>query len=229
MKEKSILIRARLRRRLKSLTELFGKLGFSKVSLSSDRLVVEKVEGTYRGKSSSFWRLVFKKDSIELSFTMPSSGELYREVKMMRLFLDVLKLLEHHYTIEASQFYPFVSLLEKVERVVSEEHFKISADYERLKDDFGRLKKQFEAVVKKNEEQAIALSDLKKTNEVLGKRVEMLMGMTDDELRREVYDWIESHDGKIDVRTFANLKKIQPSRVEEIIETLLREGYIKEG
>jgi len=56
--------------------------------------------------------------------------------------------------------------------------------------------------------------------------VAQLEGVSLQTLSEEIYDWIRTHGGLIDVREFARQQGISTARVEEGIDCLLKGGYI---
>ena len=57
--------------------------------------------------------------------------------------------------------------------------------------------------------------------------VEKLQSLSDERLKEELYNWLKMHSGNIDIMDFGKAHGVPAARVEQGLDMLIREGYIK--
>jgi len=81
--------------------------------------------------------------------------------------------------------------------------------------------------VRSSEANTRILLEIEQKNEELEKRISTLSGMGDEVLRETLYEWIRIHGGNIDIREFTKANGVALARVEEGLNSLIRDGYIR--
>ncbi len=225
-----IVLKARLKGKLSSLPEIFADAGFSRVEEGPDFLLVEKTQGEdLKGNVVIDYRFIFKKDRIELIFSLsPKENKYKRLIELFPLFLNVLIVAEDVYDIKLSDVLVHVKkalsyLSESMEKDVVELNSELSL----LRRDYEDLKSKYEDLVRSSEENSRILIECERKRDELKARLEKVLGMSDELLKEELFSWIKLHNGSIDVTEFSRHYNIHPSRVEEGLNMLIREGYIR--
>jgi len=230
MTEEKIVISALRKKQLSQLATQLGELGFTMISYSNDRLVVEKVLGEdLKGKPNLDYRIVFYESSINFIYGVPPSvSRRARMLGLMPLLLNVLNLSEDYYDMKPSAiFSPIKELLVDLSKVVDKDSVELSAELEDLKAKFNSMNARYNDLVGSSEENARILLECERRRDELRNLVEKLRALSDDRLREELYLWLRMHSGSIDVREFGKVHSVSPGRVEEGLDMLIKEGFIK--
>jgi hypothetical protein len=230
MAEEKIVVSAQRKKPLAPLAAQFGELGFSTISYAKDRLVLEKVFGEdLKGKPNLDYRIVFLENTVELTFGVaPNISKKARMLELLPVLLNVINLSEDYYDMKPSAvFTPVIELLSDLSKVVNKDAVELSAELEELRAKFASLNSRYEDLVGSSEENARILLECERRRDELRSHVDKLMAMSDERLKDELYDWLHLHNGSIDIHEFGKANDVTPSRVEEGLDMLIREGYIK--
>lgn len=217
-------------KRLTHLASRLGELGFSRISYTKERLAVEKIAGEdLKGKPNLDYRIVFLDKSIEFSYGVaPKASKRARMLELLPVFLNVLVLAEDYYELKPSAVFSHVlNLLLDLRKVVDKDVVELSAELEDLRARHDSLNSRYKDLVGSSEENARILLECERRRDELMKVVEKLRAMSDERLKEELFVWLKMHNGYIDVRDFGKAHEVSPSRVEEGLDLLIREGFIK--
>lgn len=228
--EEKITVKAIRTKRLSSLASRLGELGFSRISYTKDRLSIEKIAGEdLKGKPNLDYRIIFLENSVEFIYDVaPKASKRARILELLPVFLNVLVLCEDYYEIKSSSIFSYViDALSDLRKVVDKDVVELSAEYEDLKSRFDSLNMKYRDLVGSSENNAKILLECEKRRDELMSLVDNLKAMSDDRLKEELYVWLKMHNGYIDVSEFGKANEVPPSRVEEGLDMLIREGFIK--
>lgn len=172
----------------------------------------------------------FRTDSIEALYTIPPSmAPKKRKLEMVRYFLNMLTALGSTYSTDPSIIYQLL------DAALKEMNDYVSLDYNRLYTAYDQVKKDYEDIsrrLKRTQEQNDALQrdnyELKTRNDELAVRIKNLETMGDEELKEKIQEWLFEHGGEINITEFSKVYKVSETRVEEMLNVLVREGYVQE-
>lgn len=230
MTVEKIKIKAKQKNSLNKLATLMGNLGFSKISYSKDKLSIEKITGLdLKGQPEMDYSITFGLDMIELSYNVPPKKNARgRLLEILPVFLNVLQLAEEYYEIKPSSIYFEInSTITELIKLTSKDAIDLSTELSETKAKQNSLEAKYADILRSSEENARILLECERKRDELSKRVERLEKMSDEALKEVLYDWIKLHDGRINIREFSKLHKIPIPRVEEGLNMLITEGYIK--
>jgi predicted transcriptional regulator with HTH domain len=230
MAEEKILVPAKRKQQLAKLASRLGELGFSSISYTKERLVVEKVFGEdLKGKPNLDYRITFLESSIEMVYGIaPNASKRARMLELLPVLLNVITVSEEYYDVKPSALFPHVlSLLSDVSKVVGKDAMELSAELEGLRTKFNSMNSRYQDLVGSSEENARILLECERRRDELRELVRKLQSMSDDRLKEELYLWLKMHSGDIDITEFGKAHGVAPGRVEEGLDMLIREGYIK--
>ncbi len=225
-----IKVKAVSRKSLNHLATLMGNLGFTKISYSKDKLSIEKVkEFDLKGKPGLDYMIVFDNNLIELSYSVPpkrnSRGRL---LEILPVFLNVLQLAEDYYDIKPSAIYFEInSTISEMLKLANKDAIDLSTELSEIQAKHKSLEAKYADILRSSEENARILLECERKRDELSKRVEQLEKLSDEALKETLYDWIKLHNGTMNIREFAKLHRIPIPRVEEGLNLLITEGYIK--
>jgi predicted nuclease with TOPRIM domain len=104
----------------------------------------------------------------------------------------------------------------------------VFSKYDALKEEIDRLRKS-------NTELASANEKLSKTNmEMKGKENDLLLRISelevvsDDVLISRIQSWLNEHNYEINIADFARINRVSEPRVEELLNRMVREGYLSQ-
>ncbi len=230
MEEETITIKATLSKELNSLARLMGELGFSKISYNKDLLTVEKIRGhDLRGRPFLEYRMLFKPDSIEFTYNVPpKKNKRLMFLELLPTFLSVLQVAEDYYQMPPSEVYGHINdVVKDLLKMVNKDSAELSTSLTDIETKHGELSTKYDDLVRSSEANAKLLMECERRRDELAKRVERLTKMSDDSLRESLYDWIKIHSGTIDVTEFSKTNAVSVSRVEEGLNSLIAEGFIR--
>jgi len=230
MSEEKLVVPAQRKKLLSQLASRFGELGFSTISYGKDRLVVEKLLGEdMKGKPALDYRITFLEDSIEFVYGLPPNvSKKARMLELLPLLLNVLNLSEDFYDVKPSSVFTHVTtLLTDLGKVVDKDAVELSAELEDLKSKFSSLNSRYEELVGSSEENARILLECERRRDELRKVLEKQQAMSDERLKEELYLWLKMHNGSIDLGEFGKVHNVQHARIEDGLNMLIREGYVK--
>jgi len=198
------------------------------VVLRGTRKIGSEESETFEGKPYSFMNFYFRKDGIELEYALtPEVNEKKREVDVCKMLFGMLALSES-YELELGPLYELAhNALEHATEFIEVGYEELKSKYDELLEKSRRNEEELKKAIANNEKSEKLLLEAEKLNEALKERQRKLEGMSDEVLLDELVRWIKVHNGRVNVVEFAEMNKVAASRVEEGLDKLLREGYIR--
>jgi len=230
MPEEKIVTVAKQKKNLKTLAKLLNNLGFTKISYSPKVLSVEKVKGhDLKGKPYLEYRIEFKPSSIDFIFSYSEQrGKRARLLDLIPIFLNILQVSEDYYDVKPTNIYPHVnSLFSEISKVVDKDSLELSAQLSEFQSRFNDLDAKYQDLVRSSEANTRILLECERKRDELQKQLDRLAGMSDDLLKESLYNWVKVHGGTIDVREFSKANSVAIRRVEEGLNMLIRDGFIR--
>lgn len=223
-----ILVKGRRKKPVGYIVKKISGLGFTHIEQARDVVTARSVESEDLNKNPyAYITLIFRKNGVEAEYSLPPEmNEKKRKLDVCRFLLDALALIDC-YDLKLTSLYKFLA------ESLSDATEFVNADYEQLKNRFDLLseendvlKAKYKEITSINERNSKLLLEKERMNEVLKERIRVLEGIGDKTLEEELFEWLETHNGEIDVLLFSKLHNIPPARVEEGLDRLLKEGYI---
>jgi regulator of replication initiation timing len=216
--------------KLKDLSTILRSISFLELAPEKDLLNVLYVESRDINKNPYLFSLVkVKEDEIEVLYTIPPEiSPRKRRMDVIRYLFNVLSLIANSYEVENKTLYQLV------ENSIKDLSDSVTMDYNKLYTSFDSLKKEatdHKRKVNRLTEQVAALTtqnyDLKAHNDELRLRIKQLESLSEDALKTKLQEWIAEHNGSISIPEFSKLYKVAESRVEEMLNRLVSEGYLE--
>lgn len=204
--------------------QLFG------VSSSEEKLIVFDVETRDMQKRPLlFFIITFRKDSVELEYSLPKdTSEKLRKLSVLRGLMGVLSMVAKSYSADQK------SLLEYVDGAIDDVIASMSQGYSTLFNSYDSLLAEHRELRRLNLELASSnkgltadATRLSRENEELASKLKALENYSDESLMVMIQEWIESHNGTIDISEFAKTYKITQPRVEQILNRMVASGFIE--
>jgi hypothetical protein len=230
MAEERMVVGAKQQKPLKALASLLGGLGFTKISYSGKMLTVEKMKGRdIKGKPYLDYRVEFKDSAIELSYTIPPNrSRVARLLELLPTFLNILQVAEDYYIVKPSSMYAQINLvLGEASKIIDREAAEFSTQLSDLQVRHADLNARYNDLVRSGEANTRILLECEQKKDELEKKMARLSGMSDDLLKESLYGWIKLHNGFIDINGFSKANNVAIMRVEDGLNLLIQEGYIR--
>ncbi|MEM3364409.1 MAG: hypothetical protein QXS93_02780 [Candidatus Micrarchaeia archaeon] len=168
-------------------------------------------------------------DNIEVVYTItPETSMRKRQLELLRYTSNVLVLLKDAYEVDLGSYMQVLDIF------LAEIKEFATSDYE-------KLYTKYDALLAKIEEEQLLNARLKESNEKLSKdllelrdernelklKIDELEKFSDDALMLKIQDWIREHGGEINIGDFCKIYKLSESRVEQVLNKMVREGYLE--
>jgi len=171
----------------------------------------------------------FKEDGIDIVYTViPGISPKKRRLDMIRHTLNLLTMVQDCYSVPMKEVYQLVEkAISDMGEYVSTDYDKLFSNYDAAKSELGGAKKKAKDLSAANELLAKENYDLKIRNDELTLKLKSLETYTDSALMLKLQEWISEHNGEINVGEFARVHNVLESRVEQVLNRLVTEGYIE--
>ncbi len=220
---------AKLKGNLKDVESKLRQVSFIEVVGEKDSVNAVYVESRDIEKNPYLFAFFkFRGDSIEVLYTIPPTmAPKKRRLDMVRYFLNILTTLGQLYAIDPAAVYQILdAALKEINDFVSADYNKLYTMYDHTKKDYDDLLRKIKRLQQENETLGREGYELKTKNDELAYRVKQLEVMSDDNLKEKIQEWLFEHSGEINIGEFAKIYKVSETRVEEILNALVKEGYI---
>ena len=223
-------VSGRRKRSSEEIAKKLAELSFLEMSLDGENLQVLNVESRDIQKNPYLFSIVtFGSSSVEVTYTcMPTMSPKKRRIDVLRHFLNLLTITDDCYEVDIHELY---QLLEAAVANMTE---YVSADFDRLFSVYDNLKTELTTQQKKNKELLEANStlskenyDLKSKNDELVLKLQKLETYSDSVLALKVQEWLSEHKGEINISEFSKVYGVPETRVEQMLNKLVTEGYIE--
>jgi predicted RNase H-like nuclease (RuvC/YqgF family) len=230
MSEEKIIVIAKQKRQFKHLATLLSGLGFTKIAFVKNVLTIEKIKGSdLQGKPHLEYRVNFKSDTIEFHYGYSAKrGQIARLLDLLPTFLNIIQVAEEYYDIKPTTIFSQVNtVLAETAKIIDRDAIEFSTQLTELQAKYDDLSAKYDDLVRSGETNTRLLLECERKRDELQKKLAQMSGMSDDLLKESLYNWIKVHGGSIDIRDFAKANSVAITRVEEGLNLLIREGYIK--
>ena len=171
----------------------------------------------------------FKPEYVEVLYSIPpTSAPKKRKLDMVRYFLNLLTYLNSAYSVEPSAAFQLVdAALKDLNEFVSLDYSKLYTSYDNMKKDYEDASRRLKKLQQDMDVLKSQNYELRTRNDELQLRVKQLEVLSDETLREKVQEWISEHGSEINISDFAKFHRVPETRVEEVLNFLVREGFIQ--
>ena len=215
---------------LSNVADILRSVSFLEVALEKDAINAAYIESRDINKSPYLFSIVrLKKDEVEVIYSIPAEiSPLRRRIDVIRYLLNILSLVGEFYYVDNTLLYQIIEdTLNSISESVSIEYSKLYASYDNLKSEVEGLRRKNERMTDEVKALGNRNFELKARNDELSIRLNELEALSDKALKAKVQEWIAEHDGEINVHEFAKLNKVIETRVEDVLNKLVSEGYLE--
>jgi hypothetical protein len=198
--------------------------------MDGDKLVLLNVESRDIQKRPYIFSIItLAKDGIEVQYSVaPDTSEKLRRLKMLGLVLNIASLISDIYTVDNKVFFQYVdSSIDEAIGSISQNYSALFNKYDFIFNAYRETKRQNTELLAANRTLAMQTSQIREENDNLKSRLQELEKYSDNALMAMIEDWIEAHDGTIDIDEFSKLRQVSPTRIEQILNKMVSLGYIE--
>jgi hypothetical protein len=223
-------IRARRKVMPAELSKNFSELSFLEMSVEKDALYVLNVESRDIQKNPFLFSIItFGPANVEAKYTcLANMSPKKRRIEVLRHFLNLLTLSEGAYEVNMSEIFQLLeaSVSDMIE-YVSSDYDKLYSAYDNIKPEQAMLSKKVKDLADGNSALSKENYDLKGKNDELSLKLKSLETFSDPVLSLKIQEWLSEHKGEVNIADFSKVYNVPESRVEQILNKLVTEGFIE--
>jgi hypothetical protein len=173
--------------------------------------------------------LELKKDSLDVSYTIATdSSPKLRKMIALKTALGILSLITDLYAVDTTEMFQYIdSAIEELVGSLSQSYSALFNNYDAIFNDYKEIKKMNVELASANKNLSVQASQLSEENKRLSARLKELEVYSDESLMVMVEEWLQAHSSEIDVNEFGKIYKVNPTRVEQILNKMVSLGYIE--
>ncbi len=219
---------------LKSNDEVISTLSplqFLEIVETKNNLVVINVERRDIQKNPYLFSITYlNPESIEIVYSYsPDESPKKRRLEVLRYFLNLVTLLENVYFINHKQLFQIIdNFLARMLEYTASSYEELFSKYDATKEECDRIRKQIIELTGANENLRKANLEMKNRQNDLLVRINELEIVSDDVLISKIQTWLDEHNYEINISDFSKINKVSEQRVEEILNKMVREGYLSQ-
>lgn len=177
----------------------------------------------------SFFIINFKKDGIDVLYSIPqNTTPSKRKWEVTKKLLSILMLLRDAYSIDTKDIVGLVDMVIKdLDAYATQDYSRLYSEYDRLKNEIKRLNRRIAALSADNERLIKENYELNTKNEELMVKIKKLETLSPETLRERIQDWLREHNGEINIGEFARIYSVPEALVEEQLNKLVKEGFLR--
>lgn len=223
-------IKGSLKGTMKDLIGILRTVSFLEVAPEKDAVNAVYVESRDINKAPYLFSILkIKEDGIELVYSVPPEvAPKKRRLDMIRYLLNILALMENYYKVDNKVIYMLIeNAVKEITEAVTLEYSKLYTIYDTQKKDIEDLRRRLARVSEENQALATKNFELKNRNDEMLLRLNELESYSDDTLKIKIQEWVAEHNGEINIAEFSKTFKVNETRVEQMLNRLVSEGYLE--
>lgn len=226
---KSIIIKGKQMKDFRTIAKLFSNMGFTKINVSKKSIILEKSLGkNLEGNLQMDYSILFEKNQITFNYNETEFEKRLRYFQSIKILINLLIIAKDYYYFEPEGILALcLDNINFVEKTVKVSDINLSEKIDFLEHKNKQLLAKYQDLVKSSEENARLLFEAERRSEEIIKKLSDIEVMSDETLKEELFEWIKIHSGSIDLSEFSNSFNIPKKRVEDGINLLIKEGYIR--
>ncbi len=224
------LLNSRLVSTFDEMIKRFSQIKTFMIKQETDSLVLISVESWDMQKNPFLFIVItFKQNSLSMNYTIPmDASKKMRKLYVIRTLLEILSLVSDIYAVDQRKLYSYInSSLDDVLSSMTQSYSSLFNNYDSLFGEYREIRRLNVELQKSNRELTSNAVELSKENKKLKADLDELQKYSDQSLMVMIEDWIDGHSETIDLDAFSNNYHIPLSRVEQILNKMVSEGYLQ--
>jgi hypothetical protein len=223
-------MKARLAGSFDDIYKRFSNLQLFSVSKTQAGIKLLRVESRDIQKRPFLFMIIdLHPDKVVVDYTIAlDSSPKLRRLFVLKTVLSVLSLASDLYVIDNTELFQYLdSAIDDVLNSITQSYSSLFNNYDSLFNEYREIKRLNIELAASNKNLTVSATQLNDENKELKTQLQALQAYSDSALMVMVQDWLESHDATIDINEFAKNFKMTPTRVEQILNSMVSLGYIE--
>lgn len=223
-------LKAKLTSTPKALADALRTITFLEVAQSKDSVEAVYVEKRDINKVPYLFSILrVDGDKVEVIYSVPSGMAPHRRrLDVVMYLLNILSVIEPHCRVDNRIVYQLIeNVLKELTESITPEYAKLYTSYDTLKKEVEDLRKRVARLTDENTALTTRNFEIKNKSDELKVRMAQLENIPDDALKSRVQEWIAEHNGEINIYEFCKVHKTIESRVEDVLNRLVSDGYLE--
>ncbi len=176
-----------------------------------------------------FFIIELEQERATVNYTIaPDSSPKLRRLFVLKTLTSILSLVADVYTVDnTALFQSLDSAIDDVLNSITQGYSTLFNNYDSLSNEYRELKRLNIELAASNKSLAVEALQFSDQNKGMAERLKVLETYSDSSLMVMIQEWLDSHDDAIDVNEFAKSYKMNPTRVEQILNKMVTLGYIE--
>ncbi|MEM2909085.1 MAG: hypothetical protein QW590_03525 [Candidatus Bilamarchaeaceae archaeon] len=220
----------KLKGSFENISNILRAITFIEVAQEKSAISIAYVESKDINKNPYLFSILkIKEDELEVIYSItPETSPTKRRMDVIRYVVNILSLISDEYVVDNKVLYQLLDdAVKKIAESVTMDYSRLYREYDALKKEVADLKMKNERLVEQNNTLTAQNYELKAENDELLLRLKELEKVSDETLKGKIQEWIAEHNGSINILEFAKVYGVVESRVEEILNQLVSEGYLE--
>ncbi len=212
------------------LAQRFAEVSFLEMTADKETLSVLNVESRDLRKDPALFSIIkFMPSRIDVTYTcLANSSPKKRKLDVLRHFLNMLTIADDCYTVDMKQVYQLLEAsITEMNEYVSSDYDKLFSIYDSLKTDHVSLQKKVRDLTESSSALSKENYDLKNKNDDLSIKLKGLETLSDPVISLKIQEWLSEHRGEINISDFSKVYNVPETRVEQMLNKLVTEGYLE--
>ncbi|MFH1221979.1 MAG: hypothetical protein V1492_02750 [Candidatus Micrarchaeota archaeon] len=223
-------IKGKLKGKIDGIVSILRTITFIELAQEKSAVNIAYIESRDINKNPYLFSITkIKDDEVEVVYSIsPEISPTKRRMDVIRYLLNILGLIADEYEVDNKVLYQLIDeAAKKITDSVTTDYSKLYTEYDALKKEVGDMKKKSDRLTEQTEALTGQNYELKAENDELKLRLQQLEKMSDGTLKSKLQEWISEHNGAINLAEFCKLYGMGETRVEEVLNRLVSEGYLE--
>lgn len=223
-------IKANLKTNYNEIIKSLSKIPDVEAVKIKDGIAIIKVDHRdINGYPYLFQIIYLKKDNIEILFSItPEVSRRKRQIDIIRYLSNIISVIGESYEIDISEFMQTFDLfLDEINEFATLDYQTLFTKYDAALTRIDTLKDLVEKNEIRNEMLSRELMEIKEECDQIKIKLSELEKYSDEVLTQKIMQWIKEHYNEINIPSFCKIHKVNETRVEQILNKMVREGYLE--
>ena len=223
-------VKGRLSGSFEDVAKRLSSLELFLIKTNPDSVVLLRVESRdIQKRPFLFFIITLERGNIRVEYSIAhDSSPKMRRLYIMKNLLSVLSLIADVYEPDNAELFQHAdSAIDDVTSSISQSYSALFNNYDSLFNEYREIKRLNIELTASNKNLTVQGTQLSTENKELTERLKSLETYSDESLMAMVEEWLETHDSTIDINEFAKAHKLEPPRVEQVLNKMVSLGYIE--
>ncbi len=215
------------------MIQAFSSLSFLKMAQDAadpQTLLVLNIESRDISQNPYLFSIAyFRRNGIDVLYSvLPNMSPKVRKLEVIKYIFNLLTLSTELQVVDMRHLYQFLeATLSDMNEYVSGDYQKLFSLYDSLQGEMAAMKKKVKDLSDASETLSKDNYDLKARNDELTLRLQSLERYSDSVLAVKIQQWLAEHNGEINLSEFAKVHGVSEARVEQVLNSMVSEGYLE--